>query len=133
MRELSKRVNAYFKDNNISQHANAAMVIKTVIVMLAWCATYALIMSNILSPHPLLLILAFTLLGYVNITIAFNIVHDSCHGAYSANPKVNKALGYFMNFTGGNSYLFTMMHDAHHSFVNIHGIDVTLETHGMFR
>jgi len=127
------RVNAYFKDNNISPKANREMIVKTIIVLSSWVAVYAVIMSDILSFSPLLLILAFTLLGYINITIAFNIVHDACHNAYSKSKKVNKRLGLFMNFIGGNSYLFTMMHDAHHAFVNIQGTDVTLETHGMFR
>jgi linoleoyl-CoA desaturase len=72
-------------------------------------------------------------LGFVNIFLAFNIMHDACHGAYSKNKRVNYILGYTMNFIGGNSYLFTKMHNAHHAFVNIAGIDVTLETHGLFR
>ena len=38
-----------------------------------------------------------------------------------------------MNFILVNSYLFTRMHNAHHAFVNIARIDVTLETHSMFR
>ena len=38
-----------------------------------------------------------------------------------------------MNFVGANSYMFRKMHDTHHQFVNIHGVDVTLETHGLFR
>ena len=133
MNVLRQRVNAYFEDNNITRYANTEMIVKTVIAFVSWFAVYALIMSDVLSDSPLALIAAFTLLGYVNIFIAFAIMHDATHDAYSSNQKVNDLLGYTMNFIGGNQYLFRRMHGAHHGYVNIHGIDVTLETHGMFR
>ena len=123
----------YFKENNISKYGNREMHIKTIFAAVAWLGVYALIMSNALSHNLLLLWGGFTLLGYVNIFIAFNIGHDACHNAYSANMKVNKRMSYAMNFIGANSYLFRMMHNAHHQYVNIHGTDVTLETHGLFR
>jgi linoleoyl-CoA desaturase len=133
IRELRRRVDAYFKDNNISPHANAEMVFKTIFAVVAWVSTYAWIMSDTLSASPLAMYLVYMLLGYVNIFIAFNIMHDATHDAYSANKKVNKILGYSMDFIGGNQYLFRRMHGAHHGYVNIQGIDVTLETHGLFR
>jgi len=133
MKVLRQRVMAYFKDNNISQYANGEMYRKTVFAAVMWIGTYALIMSDILSGSAILLIAAFTLLGFVNVFIAFNIMHDACHDAYSADRKINKIMGYSMNFIGGNQYLFRKMHGAHHGFVNIYGIDVTLESHGAFR
>ena len=133
LKVYNRRVNQYFKDNNTTKYANREMHIKTVVAILSWIGVYSLIMTNTVSFSAWALVGTFTLLGFVNIFIAFNIVHDACHNAYSKNPKVNKRLGYFMNFIGANRYLFTMMHNAHHAFVNIHGIDVTLETHGLFR
>ena len=133
MNILRARVNNYFRENQISPYANREMIIKTVVAIVAWIAVYAVIMSDVLSFSFLALVLGFTVLGYVNIFIAFNIMHDATHEAYSANPKVNKILGYSMDFIGGNQYLFRRMHGAHHGYVNIHGIDVTLETHGLFR
>ncbi len=130
---LRERIWAYFKENNISKYANAQMYFKTAFAVVSWIGIYALLMSNALSHSYWLTIGVFCLLGFVNIFMAFNIVHDACHGAYSANKKVNKYMGLFMNFIGGNAYLFTQMHNAHHAFVNIHGSDVTLETHGLFR
>ena len=132
-KELRKRINNYFKENNISQYANAGVIAKGILGFLLWGIIYASILSDTFSNNFLLLITAFMALGFVNIFLAFNVMHDACHGAYSKNPKVNYMLGYTMNFVGGNSYLFTKMHNAHHAFVNIAGIDVTLETHGMFR
>jgi len=132
-KDLKKRISRYFAENNISKHANREMIFKSVLGLTAFVLLYALIISNVLSFSYLWIIAAFTLLGFVNIFIAMNIMHDACHNAYSSKKKVNKIMGYTMNLIGGNSYLFTKMHNAHHAFVNIHGIDVTLESHGMFR
>jgi len=132
-RELRKRINNYFKDKNISQYANLEVKVKAVLGFALWGILYSLIISDLLSFNLILLMFSFLALGFINIFLAFNVMHDACHGAFSANKKVNYILGYTMNFIGGNSYLFTQMHNAHHAFVNIAGVDVTLETHGMFR
>ncbi|GAB4427755.1 MAG: acyl-CoA desaturase [Bacteroidia bacterium] len=130
---LRTEIARYFKENNISKYGNMEMWLKTVFAVVAWTGIYAIIMSNQLSHSPWLIWLAFTVLGYVNIFIAFNIGHDACHNAYSSKMWINRVMSYAMNFVGANSYLFRMMHNAHHQYVNIHGTDVTLETHGLFR
>jgi len=131
-KDLKSRVDGYFKEKGISQHADNRMIAKTVIAILGWICAYALILTFNSNSYGLLFAF-YCFLGFVNIFIAFAIVHDACHNAYSSKRKVNKLLGYSMNFIGGNSYLFTKMHNAHHAFVNIQGIDVTLESHGLFR
>ncbi|MBK8556519.1 MAG: acyl-CoA desaturase [Lewinellaceae bacterium] len=130
---LRQRVNEYFEPNNITQYANGEMVFKTIFAIVAWLGFYSLIISDVLSGSAWLLMLGFLMLGFVNIFIAFNIMHDATHEAYSSNKKINNILGYSMNFIGANQYLFRRMHGAHHGYVNIYGIDVTLEAHGLFR
>jgi len=132
IKELRARVNAYFTDNNISQYANTEMYLKTVFAVVVWVSTWLWIMSDTLA-SPWALYGVYLLLGFVHIFIAFNIMHDATHDAYSSKKWVNKLLGYSMDFVGGNQYLFRRMHGAHHGYVNIRGIDVTLETHGLFR
>lgn len=132
-RELRGRVKEYFKQKNISPYANSSVKFKAILGFTIWILLYSLIITNAVSFNTGLIILAFLGLGFVNIFLAFNLVHDSCHNAFSKSNKVNHYLGYAMNFIGGDSYLFTRMHNAHHAFVNIAGIDVTLETHGLFR
>lgn len=133
IRALRARVRDYFEDNNISQYANGEMIFKTVFAIVAWVGTYLFILSNTVSHSPFWLLMTFMGLGFVNIFIAFNIMHDATHDAYSSKKWVNDIMSYSMNFIGGNEYLFRRMHGAHHGYVNIHGIDVTLETHGLFR
>ena len=132
-KELRSRVKNYFKEKNLSPYANTSTKFKAVLGFMIWGIFYSLIITNTVSFSLSLLILAFLGIGLSNIFLAFNLVHDSCHNAFSKSNKVNHYLSYAMNFIGGNSYLFTRMHNAHHAFVNIAGIDVTLETHGMFR
>lgn len=132
-KELRARVKDYFKERNLSPYANTEVKLKAVFGFLMWGVFFSVIISNVVSHNFILLLLAFLGLGFCNIFLAFNVMHDSCHNAFSKSNKINHLLGYTMNFVGGNSYLFTKMHNAHHAFVNISGIDVTLETHGMFR
>lgn len=132
-KELKNRINNYFKEKKISPYASTGVMLKGAFGFLSWGVIYGLLITDTLSNNFWLLFFGFMLLGFANIFLAFNIMHDSCHGAYSENKTVNYILGYTMNFIGGNSYLFTKMHNAHHAFVNIAGIDVTLETHGLFR
>jgi linoleoyl-CoA desaturase len=130
---LRSRISQYFKDNNISRHANSELWIKVAISYIAWLSIYTLIMSDKLSHNPILLIGAFSLLGFANIFITFSSVHDAVHDALSTKRWVNRLFSRGMDFVGASSYLLRQMHGEHHKWVNIHGIDVTLETHGMFR
>lgn len=132
-KELRARINNYFETNKISRYATRTVISKAIFGFTVWILLYSLILSGVVSTNFWWLVLAFMGIGFVNIFLAFNVMHDACHNAFSKNNNVNYWLGYTMNFIGGNSYLFTKMHNAHHSFVNIAGIDVTLETHGMFR
>jgi linoleoyl-CoA desaturase len=48
-REVKARVNAYFEENGLSRHANAAMVAKTVTLVTLYFGAYALIIGGSLS------------------------------------------------------------------------------------
>ena len=130
---LRNNVSEYFKENNISRHANTELWVKVAISYLFWVTVYAIIMSDVLSDTPVLLIGAFSLLGFANIFITFSSVHDAVHDAISPKRWVNRLLARGMDFVGASSYLLRKMHGEHHKWVNIHGVDVTLETHGLFR
>ena len=62
-------------------------------------------MSNSLSGNIFAFYLVYLMLGFIHIFIAFNIMHDATHNAYSSNKTVNNILGYSMDFIGGNRYL----------------------------
>jgi linoleoyl-CoA desaturase len=123
---VKKRVDNYFKENNLSKNANGAMWAKTIFFLSGTAILYLLILSNQFSPA-VMLVLAI-LLGMFAAFSAFNVGHDSIHGAYSSNPKVNKLLGHTFNILGANAYVWSITHNVvHHTFTNIPGHDEDIE------
>lgn len=115
---LKKRVDAYFKENNISKHANGAMVFKTVCMLALFFVPYAVIMSN--TGNVWIAMLMFVLMGFGTAGIGFSVMHDSVHGAYSANPVINRILGNSMNVIGGSMFTWKIQHNVlHHTYTNI--------------
>ena len=129
-REFSKavkqRVNDYFREKGVSQHANTAMVIKTIIILSIYWVPYALIMTGMFSMNVMWLFSVMMGIGMAG--IGFAITHDALHGAYSANSKVNEFLGIFFDLVGANGYIWKITHNIiHHTYTNIHGHDEDLE------
>lgn len=127
------RVDAYFKEKNISSHANAEMVFKTVLFVGGMIALYLLIMSNSFS-IPVMFLMALAL-GATKAFIGFNVCHDAIHGGYSANKTVNKVLGLVFNVIGANAYVWSITHNiVHHTYTNIPGHDEDIDVApGMIR
>jgi linoleoyl-CoA desaturase len=51
-------------------------------------------------------------------------MHDANHGAYSANPTVNKWVGYSVNLAGSVGFNWKLQHNVlHHTYTNIEGLD----------
>jgi linoleoyl-CoA desaturase len=98
------------------------MYLKTAVIVVAFAATYALLVfaaSAWWQALPLAL-----LLGLIAVEIGFNIQHDGGHHAYSDSPWVNKAMAMALELLGGSSYLWHWKHVAsHHTYVNITGHD----------
>ena len=93
--EVKKRVNAYFEEQNISKHANAAMVIKTAVILGVYWGAYALIMLGGLSLNWMWALAVVMGIGMAG--IGFSITHDALHGAYSSNQRVNNFVGLFFD------------------------------------
>jgi linoleoyl-CoA desaturase len=123
---VKKRVDHYFKENNLSKNANGAMWAKTVFFLGGSVILYALIISNQFSPMVMLLLAI--LLGMFAAFIGFNVCHDAIHGSYSGNPKVNRVLSLVFNLIGANAYVWSITHNiVHHTFTNIPGHDEDIE------
>lgn len=127
-KELRANVNSYFKDNNISIHANFGMKFKTAFMIALYIVPFGFILSGTINNTwaflGLWLLMAFGMSG-----IGLSIMHDANHGSYSSNPKVNKALGYLINLVGGNAINWQLQHNVlHHSFTNIEGHDEDIDS-----
>lgn len=131
-RTLSVRVDDFFRDRALSRHANAGMVLKTILAFAMWTATYAWLLTRCATPISTMT--GYLLLGSAQLFMTFNVGHDANHGAYSSSRRVNRFLGCVFDLCGGSSYMWRLMHNAsHHAFVNVRGADTTLLSGTVFR
>lgn len=127
-KELRKRVNSYFKDNNISKYANLNMKVKTAFMVSLYFVPFILILTGVVSTVWPVLIM-WMLMGFGMSGIGLSIMHDANHGSYSKNQNVNNALGFLIHFIGGYSYNWKIQHNVlHHSFTNVDGHDEDIDS-----
>ncbi|HCZ35255.1 MAG TPA: acyl-CoA desaturase [Cytophagales bacterium] len=130
---LNKRVNEYFKTNNISRVGNTEMVIKTVVMFGLYFIPYALILGGIVTGlgwmFVLVLIMSLGLAG-----IGLSVMHDANHGAYSNKKWLNTLMGYSLNMVGANAFNWKIQHNVlHHTYTNVHEEDEDISPRGVLR
>lgn len=122
LRELRKRVDAYFERTGRSRRDCPTMYFKTATIM-AWFVTSYVLLVFVVSSWWLVVPLA-VVMGLAMAAIGFNIQHDAGHKAYSDRPWVNKVMALTMDLIGGSSYLWDWKHNTiHHTYPNIAGHD----------
>lgn len=115
-------VDAYFESNRLKKTGNWKLYLKAIILVPLSIATYILILTDNYS-WPVGILLS-VLLGFTLVCIAFNIMHDACHGSYSAKNWVNGFMSLSMNVLGSNAFIWKIKHNIiHHTYTNIHGVD----------
>lgn len=129
---LSQRVNAYFRDNNISRTANGAMVVKTIVMLMIYFVPFIISLSLPVS-YPVYLLLCL-MMGFGVAGIGLSIMHDANHGSYSTKPWINQALGFSLNLIGGNAFNWKVQHNLlHHTYTNIFDVDEDISPRGALR
>jgi linoleoyl-CoA desaturase len=129
---LRKRVNQYFKDNNISRHANTNMVLKTIFMISLYTVPFILMLTYFESTG--MLILMWALMGFGMAGIGLSIMHDANHNAYSKNKTVNAILGKLLNTVGGSDVNWRIQHNVlHHTYTNVSGMDEDIDTGVLMR
>jgi len=130
--EVKSRAAAYFSERNLSIKGNAAMVIKSIVLVSALLVPYAMIMSNTLPIWAMML--CCVVMGVALAGIGFSVSHDALHGAYSHSPRLNAAIGFSFDLLGASGYMWKITHNViHHTYTNIHGIDEDLEVTPLLR
>ncbi len=120
---LRTRVMDYFKENNISKHANATMVFKTIFMIALYFVPFILVMTEVVSGVGGILGM-YAIMGLGLAGIGLSIMHDANHGAYSKHEKVNDTIGRILNVVGGFAYNWKVQHNVlHHTFTNVEGYD----------
>lgn len=129
---LNKRVNAYFKENEISRTGNWRLHVKTAIMFSLFLSPYFLILTLDISQWWMLLLTIVMGVGMAG--VGMNVMHDGNHGAYSSKKWVNKIMGGSMYILAGNVYNWQVQHNVlHHTYTNIHGHDEDLDAGRIIR
>ncbi len=129
---LKKRVDAYFRENEISRHGDRRMVIKTIVFLSAYIMPFIFLLvfqPSLVYALPLWLIMGLAVSG-----IGMNIMHDANHGAYSCNAGVNEWLGYTLYLVGVGVKNWKFQHNVlHHTYTNVTGLDEDIRDRGVVK
>lgn len=132
--ELKQRVQAYFTNNNISELGNATMRWKTVAMLSIYLVPFIGLLTVARYFHPALSLLFWFGMGVGMVGIGTSVMHDSNHGSYFSNKRVNKLMGNIINLLGGYAPTWKIQHNIlHHTYTNIEGLDHDLEAGAMLR
>jgi linoleoyl-CoA desaturase len=119
---LRSRVNNYFKEKNISRHANANMVVKTIFMLSLYLVPFGFVLFGEFS-FPVYFLL-WILMGIGMAGVGLSVMHDANHGAYSKNEFINKIIGKTMVLLGGSDANWRIQHNVlHHTYTNVSGMD----------
>ena len=123
---LRSRVNNYFKENNISRHANATMVIKTIAMLAIYLVPFGFLFVAGLSSW--VYFLCWIGMGIGMAGCGLSIMHDANHGAYYRNETINKAIGNVLFLLGGSAVNWKIQHNVlHHTYTNITHLDEDID------
>lgn len=126
IRELRRRVDAYFERTGRRPRDCPQMYLKTATI-LAWFISAYLLLMFVATSWWAVLPLA-VVLGICIAAIGFNIQHDGAHKAYSDRQWVNKTMALTLDLIGGSSYLWNWKHNTiHHTYPNIDGQDEDID------
>lgn len=132
-RDLKKKVNDYFKSNDLSKKSNGFMFFKSLFFFCFYASVYIAIVKIEFSSISILLLLS-VLLGFGHAFSGMNIMHDFVHGTYKKNKIVEVLLNTFLLLIGVNSFIWSIEHNViHHTYTNIDGVDQDINNLYIFR
>ena len=131
-RTLNKRVNTYFKENNIKRTGNWKLYSKAVFMFSLFLVPFILILTITMSHW---LILGLTVLMGVGMAgVGMNVMHDANHESFSTKNWVNKLMGSSIYILAGNVYNWKVQHNVlHHTFTNIKDHDEDIDAGRIIR
>jgi linoleoyl-CoA desaturase len=130
---LDERINAYFSQQHIEERGNWKLYSKTIILFVALFTVYGTILS--IQPPTWMSLVLCGLLGFIQATIGFNVMHDAAHGSYSNNNTLNRVVAFLGgDLMGGSTFMWKIKHNIlHHTYTNIDGLDDDIAKYPMFR
>src|SRR5258705_641861 len=125
--ELIEKVDDYMDKTGGNRFADSSIYIKGLFLVSLYLSSYILLLNR--SLNTALSVLLVMIMGLTAVMIVFNIVHDASHNVLFKNKSLNRALAYFGDLMGMNSYIWNIRHNIqHHTFTNVAGGDVLLDS-----
>jgi linoleoyl-CoA desaturase len=119
---LKQRVDAYFKEANVSKYANDTLLVKTAVLLLVYVVPFALLLF--FNPAFSIALLLWFIMGIGVAGLGMSVMHDANHGAYSSNKTVNFLMAHVLNLLGGNTDNWRLQHNIlHHTYTNVTHMD----------
>ncbi|KTC99231.1 fatty acid desaturase family protein [Legionella feeleii] len=131
---LRQKVNAHFKEANVSKYGGYTIVLKSIILLLMLFIPYSLLFIGNHSSLTMLLLAAT--MGVAIAGLGMSVMHDCIHGSFSSSSRVNTLWGtiIYVLISGGNPICWRLQHNVlHHRYTNIHGVDEDLNPYGFMR
>lgn len=129
---LKKRIDNYFKENNISRYGNRHMIIKSIALLSLYIFPFLLFIF--LQPPFWVSIILWALMGFGVAGIGMSIMHDAVHGAYSKSATVNTWMGKTLNLLGNSVNNWKVQHNIlHHTYTNVAHLDEDIDDKLVFR
>jgi linoleoyl-CoA desaturase len=131
---LKKNIDNYFTENNISPSGNSALRWKTVAMLTLFFGPCIVIISGATASSAPLFFFMWFLMGMGMTGVGCSVHHDSNHGSYSDNKRVNTVIGDIVNVVGGYDVTWRIQHNIlHHTYTNIDGLDEDIDAGMLLR
>lgn len=129
---LNKRVNDYFKNNNIKRTGNWKLYSKAILMFSLLIIPVVLILTLNLPVWAQLAGMIITGIGMAG--VGMNVMHDANHESFSSKKWVNKLMGSSIYILAGNDYNWKVQHNVlHHTYTNIQGHDEDIDAGRIIR
>ena len=90
-RTLNKRVNTYFKENNIKRTGNWKLYSKAVVMFSLFLIPFIVVLSVSMPQWAMVALMVLSGIGMAG--VGMNVMHDSNHESFSSKKWVNKLMG----------------------------------------
>jgi len=130
---LRKRVNAYFKENDIDKSGNFLMKLKTLSALALYFGPFVIILLAGLESIPVLFGL-WLIMGFGKAFMGTSVMHDALHGSMFDKKPANKLFGFSAVALGADAKMWKIQHNViHHTYTNVEDVDEDIEVKYILR
>jgi linoleoyl-CoA desaturase len=131
-RTLNKKVNGYFKENNLKKTGNWKLYLKAFFMFALLITPLVLVLTLTLPVWTQILFMMIVGVGMAG--VGMNVMHDANHESFSSKKWINKLMGSSIYILAGNDYNWKVQHNVlHHTYTNIQGHDEDIDAGRIIR